>query len=175
MGGIDPKDMPTLRRVRLILCLFVFALVLSGLTAFPLLKELDLICNVTQSSAEQVNSLDRWLGIVRMGLHETYAKYPWVAYGTDWLAFAHIAIAVFFLGAIRNPVQNVWVIEAGLITCILVLPLALICGPVRGIPWGWRLIDCSFGFLGCIPLLYCRALVLRITHSSGSSRAAGRS
>jgi hypothetical protein len=34
-------------------------------------------------------------------------------------------------------------------------PLALICGPIRGIPFYWQLIDCSFGFFGMIPLLLC--------------------
>jgi len=34
--------------------------------------------------------------------------------------------------------------------------LALLAGPVRGIPWFWTLVDCSFG-IGCgIPLLVCR-------------------
>ena len=35
---------------------------------------------------------------------------------------------------------------------VLVVPLALICGPIRGIPFYWRLIDCSFGVLGIVPL-----------------------
>jgi hypothetical protein len=37
-----------------------------------------------------------------------------------------------------------------------VVPLALIAGAVRGIPLGWRLLDCSFGVVGCLPLLVCR-------------------
>jgi hypothetical protein len=36
-----------------------------------------------------------------------------------------------------------------------VIPLALIAGHVRQIPVGWRLIDCSFGVFGAIPLLLC--------------------
>ena len=37
--------------------------------------------------------------------------------------------------------------------------LALICGPLRGIPVYWRLIDCSFGVIGIIPLVYCLRLL----------------
>jgi hypothetical protein len=37
-----------------------------------------------------------------------------------------------------------------------VIPLAMIAGAVRGIPIGWRLIDCSFGVIGSIPLVICR-------------------
>ena len=28
-------------------------------------------------------------------------------------------------------------------------------GAIRGIPFAWRLIDCSFGVFGCVPLLVC--------------------
>lgn len=92
----------------------------------------------------------------------TYAHYPWVAYGTDWLAFAHLALAVLFIGPWRDPVRNIWVIEFGLLACLGVLPLALICGPIRGIPFYWRLIDCSFGVLAFLPLWLARRLALRL-------------
>jgi hypothetical protein len=91
-------------------------------------------------------------------LRETYAKFPWLAYGTDWLAFGHITIAVFFVGPLVRPVRNVWVLWGGLVACVLVPVLALVCGPLRGIPFYWRLIDGSFGILGALPLLYCLKL-----------------
>ena len=99
---------------------------------------------------------------VRDGLRESYAKYPWLAYGTDWLAFAHLVIAVFFIGAFIDPVRNVWILQAGIVACALVIPLALICGAVRQIPIGWRLIDCSFGVFGLIPLWLCRRWVRQV-------------
>lgn len=88
-----------------------------------------------------------------------------MAYGTDWLAFARIAIAVYFVGPLIDPLKNEWVLYAGLISCALVLPLAFICGALRGIPFYWRLIDCSFGLLGAVPLLYCLHLtrLIRVT------------
>lgn len=82
-----------------------------------------------------------------------------LACGTDWLAFAHLAIAVFFIGPLLDPVRNRWVITAGLICCAAVIPMALIAGSIRAIPISWRLIDCSFGILGAVPLLYCRRLL----------------
>jgi hypothetical protein len=45
------------------------------------------------------------------------------------------------------------VIQFGMIACLAVVPLALIAGPIRGIPWGWRLVDMSFGVVGIVPLL----------------------
>jgi hypothetical protein len=95
-----------------------------------------------------------------------------MAYGTDWLAFAHIVIAIYFIGPLLDPVRNEWVIHAGLIGCLLVLPLALVCGPLRGIPLYWcgrRLIDCSFGVLGAVPLLYCAHLT-RLMKSCAARR-----
>lgn len=95
-----------------------------------------------------------------------YAAHPWIAYGTDWLAFAHLVLALFFIGPWRDPIRNVWVLHAGLMACLLVLPLALICGPLRGIPLYWRLLDCSFGVFGAVLLLYCLRLVKRMEMNS---------
>jgi hypothetical protein len=150
----------------LVLGLFIFGLVLSGLTAFPLERELEAVASVRgldQPATKPADgSLDSWLLRVRDGLRDVYGRYPWMAYGTDWLAFAHLVIAVFFVGPVVNPVRNIWVIWAGLIACLLVIPLALVCGPIRHIPFGWRLIDCSFGIFGAIPLCYCLILTKRL-------------
>ncbi len=43
----------------------------------------------------------------------------------------------------------------GMIACIAIVPLALICGGICGIPFYWRLVDCSFGVLGIVPLDSC--------------------
>jgi hypothetical protein len=65
-----------------------------------------------------------------------------------------LVIALFFVGPFVNPARNVWVLYSGMMACVLVLPVAFICGSVRGIPFGWRLIDCSFGVFGFLPLWY---------------------
>jgi len=100
---------------------------------------------------------------VRFGLEDMYQQYPWIAYGTDWLAFGHIVIALFFIPALLHPGQARPTIYVGIAACALVIPVALICGAVRGIPFYWRLIDCSFGVLGMIPLLYCLRLLRYIS------------
>jgi len=166
MSNASDGQAVILRKFRIVLGLFNVALVLSGLTAFPLERELETLCSIrgleTARAADVHNGLDSWLLTIRDGLHVTYTKYTWMGYGTDWLAFADIVIAVFFIGPFLNPVRNVWVLQAGLLACALVLPLALICGPIRQIPVGWRLIDCSFGVIGAMPLFYCLRLVRAI-------------
>ena len=93
---------------------------------------------------------------VRDAVIDTNARYPFLAYGTDWLAFSHLVIAVAFIGPLRDPVRNIWVIDFGLIACVGVIPMALIAGHIRAIPLWWQLIDCSFGIFGAIPLLLVR-------------------
>ena len=73
-----------------------------------------------------------------------------------------VIIAVFFVEAFIDPVRNVWILHAGIIACSLVIPLALICGGVRQIPVGWRLIDCSFGVFASIPLIYCLKMTRKL-------------
>jgi hypothetical protein len=165
-----------LRYIRLLLGFFVVALVLSGLTAFPLVWELRVLNDwfgEGTAMGAAIPGLASWLARVHEGLEANARDYPFFAYGTDWLAFAHIVIAVAFLGPLKDPVRNIWVVEFGMIACVLVIPLALICGPIRGIPLGWRLIDCSFGVVGLIPLAIVRKLILDIgrVNAIGDQRA----
>jgi len=140
-----------LRSVRTLLLLFMICLFLSGLTAIPIDVELQFIKEVIPKQ----NVFYQWISKVYDAYVETKAKYPFLMYGYDWLAFAHFILAILFIGPYRDPVRNIWVIQFGLIACVLVIPLAFIAGPFRGIPIGWRLIDCSFGVIGFVLLKVC--------------------
>src|SRR5580692_9441260 len=145
------------RRIRFWLAIFIAGLFFSGVTAFPLQTELgwlvSFLHSVTLRPIAESAGILLWIERVNEGLSSTNAQYPFLAYGTDWLAFAHLVIAVAFIGPYIDPVRNKWVITFGLIGCAGVVPLALIAGAIRGIPPPWRLIDCSFGVVGAIPLL----------------------
>ncbi len=134
------------------LILFTTGLVLSGLTAFPIETELAFFVNHSTVFPQSINL---WIDKVYMAAKSTNENYSFLAYGTDWLAFAHLVIAVAFIGPIKNPVKNIWVLQFGMIACVMIFPLAFIAGPVRHIPFYWQLIDCSFGVLGLIPLTIC--------------------
>lgn len=155
------------RRIRGALAVMMVGLLLSGLTAFPIQWGLNLI--VTQmlgvpagATPASYQGIVAWLVTVRNGITSMYAEFPWIAYGTDWLAFAHIILALLFIGPFREPVRNQWVLDFGVIACLGVLPVALLCGPLRGIPLTWRLVDCSFGVFGLIPILLARHWTLRL-------------
>ncbi|WP_406863411.1 hypothetical protein ABZO31_24460 [Streptomyces sp. HUAS MG47] len=155
-----------LARIRVWLAFFVVCLVLSGLTAFPLVTELRLLDSALTTWAAPVADvfpgLAEWIARVRGGLEQADAEYPFVLYGTDWLAFAHLVIAVAFYGVYRDPVRNIWVVEFGMIACAGIIPLALICGPIRDIPFWWSVIDMSFGVFGIVPLLIVRRMIKRL-------------
>src|SRR5882757_3782879 len=127
---------------------FIIGLVLSGLTAFALETELAWLDSSFRNSH---SSWYFWFSYVYFALKTTNQHYPFMAYGYDWLAFAHLVIAVAFFGVLKDPVRNKWVIQFGRIACWMIFPLAFVAGQVRGIPFYWRLIDCSFGILGLIP------------------------
>lgn len=156
-----------LKRIRILLSIFIAGLVVSGATAIPLETELKLLVQIAGADGNAEHSgFAAWLLKVRDALVATNARYPFIAYGTDWLAFAHFVIAIAFIGPWRDPVRNVWVIEFGMIACALVVPFALAMGGVREIPFGWRLIDCSFGIFGIIPLWFCRRLITQLAKSN---------
>lgn len=158
-----------LREIRYWISFFIVTLVLSGLTAFPLATELRLLGEWFQVDAPGISEggLQWWFRTIRDGLNDSYEKYPWLGYGTDWLAFAHIVIAVFFVGPFRDPVRNVWIIQSGLIACAGVIVVAFVCGPIRGIPLYWQLIDSSFGVIGAIPLWRFLVLTRRLEKAAG--------
>jgi len=159
----DETQIKTKKRIRLLLIIFIVGLVLSGATAIPLESEIKTVAEIQkQLGISETSDASAWLAKIQNALVETNAKFPFMAYGTDWLAFAHFVIAIVFIGPLRDPVKNIWVIEFGMVACALVVPFALCMGAVRGIPIGWRLIDCSFGILGIIPLWLCRLDVKRI-------------
>jgi hypothetical protein len=143
------KDIELKRKIKGWIILFIVLLVLSGITAFPIESELSFL--LKHSSSFPV-SLQQWLSKIYLEVKKTNTDFPHLSYGTDWLAFAHIVIATAFIGPLIDPVKNIWVIQFGMIACIMVFPLALIAGPMRQIPFFWQLIDCSFGALGVIPL-----------------------
>lgn len=156
-----------LSTIRICLVIVIGGLVVSGVTAFPLREELMFGRDILSSTGLSTTFPDLafWVQRVAEGLDATGRAYPFLAYGTDWLAFAHLAIAVAFVGPLLDPVRNVWVTIWGLIMCAGIVPLALIAGSVRGLPIGWQLIDISFGVIAAVPLVIAFVLTRRLAGS----------
>jgi hypothetical protein len=149
------KQAKTIRRW---IIFFMIILFVSGLTAMPAETELSFLSRCFPPD----KMIGAWIEKVYRGVSNTNKDYPFIAYGYDWLAFAHFVLAVLFIGPLRDPVRNKWVIEFGMIACLLIIPFALIAGQFRGIPFWWRLIDCSFGVIGLIPLTICLKKIIKL-------------
>ena len=204
------------RRFRWLMGVVIVGLVASGVTAFPLLWEMEVLgaaiglpegwvgsggelsdqgeVAVTgptfgerglpgsgeggggKSGWDHIRDGFRgWIFEVRGGLRETYARYPWVGYGTDWLAFGHLVIALFFVGPLVWPERDHRAtLLAGVVACVAVVPTAMIAGEVRGIPWGWRGIDCLFGVFGLVPLVWAWRVHGRVLGRGGCWGRGGR-
>jgi hypothetical protein len=158
------------RRVQWLTGVFIIGLVMSGATAIPLLPELNQLA-AQLPAGEKSSALGEWLLRVRDALAQTQSQHPFLFYGTDWLAFGHFVIAIAFVGALRDPVRNRWLFDFGLIACALVIPYAFFFGGVRGIPVWWRLVDCSFGVFGAMPLWFCRRWTLELENLARNQRA----
>lgn len=154
---MNEKQLKT--RIRIWLVLFIVGLALSGITAFPIETELAFL---SRHSGALPAAMANWINSVYLAVKNTNKNYPYLSYGTDWLAFGHLVIATVFIGPLKDPVKNIWVLQFGMIACVMVFPLAFIAGPIRGIPFFWRLIDCCFGLFGIIPLYICYSSIKKL-------------
>src|ERR1700758_1552199 len=93
------------RKVKVLLIVFMVCLCLSGITAFPLQMEITTLHNFF--SLHHFNLISRWIERVYQGIKNTEGAYPFMAYGTDWLAFSHLVIAVAFFGPLKDPIKNI--------------------------------------------------------------------
>ena len=153
-------------RVRLLIVFFIVGLTLSGLTAIPSEWETGILKQLFGTGTwfgDFLPKVSIWVDRIYEGVQNSYSKYPFLAYANDWLAFGHIVIAIAFIGPLRDPVKNIWVVELGMIACILVIPWALTFSLLRGIPWFWTLTDMSFSIFGIIPLWFVRRDIIRIS------------
>ncbi len=131
-----------------------FGLFVSGVTVWPALPELRWGERFFWGDAEPVaGSLHAFVVEVIGALEVTQKEHPYLMYGYDWLAFAHVCLAILFAGAMRDPVRNIWIVQCGLIMCALVPVLAGICGPLRGMPSYWFFIDAAFAPAAAVPLV----------------------
>lgn len=149
-----------LKKIRILVVFFVITLALSGITAFPVYTELTFLKQ--QGFMNSNHILGAWLDKVYNGVVKTYSQYPFLFYGYDWLAFAHLMIAALFYGVYKDPVRNKFILNWGMFCCISIIPLAFIFGSIREIPMYHILIDCSFGVFGIVPLFICRKYILQL-------------
>lgn len=153
MKDIGPEKIK--RRIRVLLIVFILGLVFGChivLFVTPELTWFNKIIGPGTRMGQSFPKISSWINHLYQGITDTYTKYPFVAYCMDWLAFAQLAFIIFFVGAIVDPVRNIWIIKSGMAICVLHVIIAFGCGTFRGVPFFWQLLDSTFGILGFIIL-----------------------
>lgn len=75
--------MTPLRQIRIAIFIVIFGLVISGVTAFPLLHELNIISKLLAGSATDPSAHSgfiQWILLVQDVREETYERYPFKGY-----------------------------------------------------------------------------------------------
>lgn len=129
-----------------------FGLLAAGITVWPAVPELKLAVHWVWGDAAPSSALHEFVLRAITGLEAMQKDYPFMLYAHDWLAFAHIVLAILFAGAIRDPIRNVWIVQCGLVMCALIPVLAGVCIPLRGIPLIWFCFDFAFAPAAALPL-----------------------
>jgi hypothetical protein len=148
-----------MKTIKTHIILFVIILMISGITAFPIQTEIDFMYAHLKNFPIELHD---WITRLYHNIHST----PDVMfYGTDWLAFAHIIIGLFFVPVYIDPVKHKANLYVGMAACLMIFPLAFICGPIRDIPFFHQLIDCSFGMIGILYLYFILRKVNKLQHT----------
>jgi len=163
-----------LRRAKWMMAIVAFGLFVSGVTIWPVVWELKTAVQVVWGGGEATGVIHRFVLQAIEGIEAMQAKYPFMLYGYDWLAFAHVGLAILFAGALRDPIRNVWVVQFGLIMCALVPVLGGVCIPLRGIPFHWFWIDFVFAPCAAVPLWIALRDIRRVERERGGAGGAAR-
>jgi hypothetical protein len=155
------------------LAIVAFGLLVSGVTIWPAAWELRTGIRLVWGGGEPAGVLHAFVAQALDAYERVRIEQPFLLYGYDWLAFAHIVLAILFAGAARDPVRNIWVIQCGLVMCALVPVLAGVCIPLRGIPAEWFWIDFAFAPAAALPLWIALRDVRRIELRAGGAAREG--
>jgi len=165
-------SMRLLSRIRGWTWFLIVGLALSGLTAIPIQSEVALGRALLGDDMSLGGRLPvdvvAWLRTLDDGIGLTSRRAPFMFYGTDWLAFGHLMIALVFVGALGDPVRNRWVYRFGMMASVLVPVWAAVFGHLRGIPIWCRFVDASFGVVAFFPSWLCHRWTAELERSEGA-------
>ena len=146
-------------QIKLVIVITIIGLLLNGFSAVPLRTEMRLLLSGSDSFPQFLQ--DWWL-YVNQGVLETSDKYNFMRYGFDWLGFAHLLIAIAFIGPLRDPVKNQWVVQWGMIAAALSIAMAFGWERMRNIPVWWSFIDAGISYAAFVLLWICNRWIQQL-------------
>ncbi|MCF7955562.1 MAG: hypothetical protein K9M75_07160 [Phycisphaerae bacterium] len=164
-----PDQKKTLKKIRRYLIIFFLGILFSLHTVlFVEVETAFLVKHLGHGTSmeQKLPFVSAWIENLYTSVKETYTNYPVIAYCMDWLSYACVVFAIFMIGAIKDPVKNIWIIQTYMLACLLAAALPFIAGPFREIPIFWRCLDGSFGLIGFFVLL----MPYKLTKSLSSSQ-----
>ncbi len=154
------------RRIKIAIVITIIGLLLNGISAVPLRTELNILLSNPDSLPKFLRD---WWQYVDQGLNETSDKYNFMRYGFDWLAFAHLLIAIAFIGPLRDPIKNQWVVQWGMIASGLSVVVALVWERMRAVPFWWSLIDAGIALIAYLILWQCNKWINQLKTSKANA------
>jgi hypothetical protein len=152
MSNIENRQNRLRRKIKIAIIITIMGLLLNGISAVPLKSELNILL---ANSGMFPEFLRNWWTYVDKGVTNTNNNYPFMRYGFDWLAFAHLLIAIAFIGPLKDPIKNEWVVRWGMIASALSVVMALGWERMRAIPFWWSCIDAFIAIVAFIVLMIC--------------------
>jgi hypothetical protein len=152
MSGTESDEARLRRKIKIAIVITIAGLLLNGVSAIPLRTELNILLSKPDALPQFLRD---WWRYVDKGVKETTGNYPFMRYGFDWLAFAHLLIAIAFSGPLKDPIKNEWVVHWGMIASALSVVMAFAWEQFRDIPLWWSVIDASIAVIAYIVLWFC--------------------
>lgn len=146
-------------RIKAAIIITIIGLLLNGLSSIPLRTELNILLSNSDSLPQFLRD---WWTYVNQGVLETSSKYNFMRYGFDWLGFAHLIIAIAFIGPLRDPVKNQWVVQWGMIASGLGILMAFGWERLRDIPIWWSFVDAGISYLAFVILWLCNRWITKL-------------
>jgi hypothetical protein len=159
MTDNETKEKQLRSRIKAAIIITIIGLLLNGISALPLRTELDVLLSQPEHLPKFL--LDWWT-YVRQGVYETSDKYNFMRYGFDWLSFAHLMIAIAFIGPLRNPIKNQWVVKWGMIVAASSIVMAFGWERMRDIPVWWSFIDAGISYVAFVVLWFCNRWIEKL-------------
>jgi hypothetical protein len=151
------------RKIKAAIIITIVGLLLNGISAVPLQREL----NILLANPDRLPTFLRdWWIYVNKGMVDTSTHYPFMRYGFDWLAFAHLLIATAFIGPLSDPIKNQWVVRWGMIASALSIVMALGWERMRGIPFWWSCIDALIAIVAFFVLMLCNKWINQLKQTT---------
>ena len=168
MSNIKSHEVRLRQKIKAAVIITILGLLLNGISAVPLLTELKILLSKPNALPQFLRD---WWTYVNTGVKETTNKYEFMRYGFDWLAFAHLLIAIAFLGVLKDPIKNEWLVKWGMIASALSVVMALGWERVRSIPLWWSFIDASIAIVSFIILWLCNKWIQELKRIQLSEQA----